>query len=101
MRTRWGSAWGGTAIIVVRGLALPLSHSLTHSLTVIHSVVASDCVGACTGCKEHETVPSWGLNNVNHYRGDVQATIDFGFDGIKLDGMSPHSTCVFRTLSHY
>jgi hypothetical protein len=30
-------------------------------------------------------VPGWGPNGINHYKGDVQATIDFGFDGIKLD----------------
>ena len=39
------------------------------------------------GCKERRAyVPSWGPGNINHYKGDVQATIDFGFDGIKLDG---------------
>ena len=53
------------------------------------------------GCSEHQKVASWGeavtkghlvfgggpyTDGVNHYIGEVQATIDFGFDGIKLDG---------------
>jgi hypothetical protein len=47
------------------------------------------------GCREHQNVPSWGppvsgdpkvFDGANHYIGDVKATIDFGFDGIKLDG---------------
>jgi hypothetical protein len=50
-------------------------------------------------------VPSWGapvsgdskvFDGVNHYIGDVQATIDFGFDGIKLDGCGE-----FRNLSFF
>ena len=45
------------------------------------------------GCSEHQSVRSWGpppggtgTDGVHHYQGDIQATIDFGFDGIKLDG---------------
>jgi hypothetical protein len=50
-------------------------------------------------------VPSWGtpvsgdpkvFDGANHYIGDVQATIDFGFDGIKLDGCGE-----FRNLSFF
>ena len=36
------------------------------------------------------------FDGVNHYIGDVQATIDFGFDGIKLDGCGE-----FRNLSFF
>jgi hypothetical protein len=43
------------------------------------------------GCNEHQNVPSWGANQtegkadgLHHYEGDIQATIDFGFDGIKV-----------------
>ena len=28
----------------------------------------------------------WGAESIEHYRGDVKATIDFGFDGVKYDG---------------
>lgn len=45
------------------------------------------------GCNEHQNVPSWGppaspgkTDGIHHYEGEIQATIDFGFDGIKLDG---------------
>ena len=53
------------------------------------------------GCNEHQNVPSWGppqttgklkfgkgplTDGLYHYQSEVQATIDFGFDGIKLDG---------------
>ena len=45
------------------------------------------------GCNEHQNVPSWGPpvspgqhDGIHHYEGEIQATIDFGFDGIKLDG---------------
>lgn len=48
------------------------------------------------GCEEHQRVPSWGApastaagetdesltDGIEHYRGDVQAIVDFGFDGI-------------------
>ena len=43
------------------------------------------------GCSETKNVPSWGANQtkgktdgLHHYEGDIQATIDFGFDGIKV-----------------
>jgi len=52
-----------------------------HSLGLRMGWYGNNC-----GCNEHESVPSWGPGNINHYKGDVQATIDFGFDGIKLDG---------------
>ena len=45
------------------------------------------------GCNEHQNVASWGApvshgktDGIHHYEGEIQATIDFGFDGIKLDG---------------
>lgn len=56
-------------------------------------------------CNEHQHVPSWGpspgggsnqFDGVKHYQGDVKATVDFGFDGIKLDGCGG-----FRNLSYY
>ena len=44
------------------------------------------------GCNEHQNVASWGppatagqTDGIKHYQGDIQATIDFGFDGLKLD----------------
>lgn len=67
-----------------------------HSIGLKMGWYANNC-----GCSEHQTVASWGpavttgalpfgkgpLNDgINHYIGEVQATIDFGFDGIKLDG---------------
>jgi hypothetical protein len=27
---------------------------------------------------EHQKIPSWGTDFINHYNGDVQATVDFG-----------------------
>ena len=48
-------------------------------------------------------MPSWGppatagkTDGVRHYQGDVQATVDFGFDGIKLDGCGE-----FRNLTYF
>lgn len=48
-------------------------------------------------------MPSWGppatpgkTDGIKHYQGDVQATIDFGFDGIKLDGCGE-----FMNLSYF
>lgn len=60
------------------------------------------------GCSEHQNVPSWGppasasegatdeslTDGIKHYAGDVKAVLDFGFDGIKLDGCGE-----FRNLS--
>lgn len=57
------------------------------------------------GCNEHQNVPSWGPSpsgdpskhdGIHHYQGDIQATIDFGFDGIKLDGCGE-----FRNLTYF
>ena len=64
------------------------------------------------GCKEQQDVPSWGppqttgklrfgkgplTDGLHHYEGEVQATIDFGFDGIKLDGCGEFLTRMLRT----
>ena len=55
------------------------------------------------GCNEHQNVASWGPpatkgqhDGIRHYQGDIQATIDFGFDGIKLDGCGE-----FKNLSYF
>ena len=60
------------------------------------------------GCNEHQSVDSWGPpatvggagshnhDGIHHYQGDVQATVDFGFDGIKLDGCGE-----FKNLSYF
>ena len=59
-----------------------------HSIGLRMGWYANNC-----GCNEHQDVPSWGApvtpgshDGIHHYEGEIQATIDFGFDGIKLDG---------------
>ena len=36
-----------------------------------------------------------GNDGIHHYEGDIQATIDFGFDGIKLDGCGEFMNLTF------
>ena len=51
-------------------------------------------------------VPAWGANvshgqpdGINHYKGDVQAIVDYGFDGIKLDNCGVyHNMSLFAEL---
>eukprot|EP00038_Savillea_parva_P009018 m.180708 g.180708 ORF g.180708 m.180708 type:complete len:593 (-) comp15074_c0_seq1:172-1950(-) len=52
-----------------------------HALGLSPGWYANNC-----GNAEHSKPASWGPDQIFHYEGDVQATIDFGFDGIKLDG---------------
>ena len=55
--------------------------------------------GSNSHCGEHQDVPSWGPNGVKHYEGDVQAIVDFGFDGIKLDNCGEeHNMTLFVEL---
>eukprot|EP01050_Picozoa_sp_SAG11_P006292 SAG11_NODE_482_length_9072_cov_12.361306_9_plen_90_part_00 len=65
-----------------------------HSIGLKMGWYANNC-----GCNEHQSVASWGppqttsklkfgkgplTDGLYHYESEVQATIDFGFDGIKL-----------------
>ena len=59
------------------------------------------------GCNEHQNVASWGTpvspgktDGIHHYEGEIQATIDFGFDGIKLDGALSCSPSAFSNDRH-
>ena len=74
-----------------------------HSLGLKMGWYGNNC-----GCSEHQSVSSWGApassragqtdeglaDGIKHYEGDVQAIVDFGIDGIKLDGCGG-----FRNLS--
>ena len=76
-----------------------------HSLGIQMGWYGNNC-----HCVEKQAVPSWGPaaspgsdrwhhihhDGVKHYQGDVQATIDFGFDGIKLDACGE-----FQNLSYF
>ena len=62
--------------------------------------------GSNCHCQEQMSVPSWGANvshgqsdGVNHYVGDVQAIVDFGFTAIKLDNCGEfHNMTLFAEL---
>ena len=69
-----------------------------HSLGLKMGWYGNNC-----GCSEHQSVPSWGppasssvgqtdeglTDGTRHYEGDVQAIVDFGFDGEKDKQKSP------------
>ena len=80
-------------------MAITLARALgRHSIGLRMGWYGNNC-----GCNEHQAVPSWGPapggnghDGVHHYQGDIQATVDFGFDGIKLDGCGE-----FRNLTYF
>eukprot|EP01052_Picozoa_sp_SAG31_P015317 SAG31_NODE_981_length_10558_cov_2.972273_8_plen_126_part_00 len=94
-----GSFHDASGYPIVNGTKFPSMKRLTgfaHSLGLKMGWYANNC-----GCEEHQNVSSWGHpasraeggtaagssnDGINHYRGDVMATVDFGFDGINLDG---------------
>lgn len=101
-----GSFHNATGYPLVNETKFPSLRSLTdyvHGLGLKIGFYANNC-----GCEEHQTVPTWGppastvvgptdeslTDGIRHYEGDVQAIVDWGFDGVKLDGCG-----AFRNLS--
>eukprot|EP00039_Didymoeca_costata_P010223 m.137037 g.137037 ORF g.137037 m.137037 type:complete len:602 (-) comp14743_c0_seq4:85-1890(-) len=64
-------------------------NALAHSLGLTSNWYMNNCV-----CQEHQ---QWSQEYIEaHYKGDVQAIIDFDFDGVKLDSCGQ-----FRNLSYW
>jgi hypothetical protein len=84
-----GSFHNATGYPLVDKAKFPSMKAMTdhaHALGLRMGWYGNNCA-----CSEHSDV--WGTpvspgqrDGIHHYEGDVQATIDFGFDGIKLDG---------------
>ena len=70
---------------------------IARSLGLRPSWYANNCYCKELSC-EYQPPPCWeGAENITkHYLGDVQALVDFGFEGVKLDGCGQ-----FRNLSRW